>query len=210
MTQLSTLLLALSNALLVPDLVAALGLFGLALVELGRFLAHVVARRRSGRHLEPLLAGFSDPDAARRSAAVAAYLDLDPVPASPPFSLAQLGARAWLAPVRVLAVEEEHLRAERRLARLTLCIRLGPIVGLVGTLIPLGPGLAALAQGDLATMASHMIVAFNVTVAGLTTGAIGFLLASARRSLDSRDLAHLAFVADTLSALAPPSAQERS
>lgn len=208
MNHLSTLLLALSNALLVPDLVAALGLFALALVELGRFLAHVAARRRSKGLLEPLLSGLSDADVGRRRAAASAYLTLDPVPAAPAFALAQLGDKAWLAPVRLLAVEEANLRAERRLARLTLCIRLGPIVGLVGTLIPLGPGLAALAQGDLGTMASHMIVAFNVTVVGLTTGAIGFLLASARRSLDSRDLAQLAFVADTLEALAPRTAPE--
>ena len=74
------------------------------------------------------------------------------------------GAEAVRTSVRTLVQEEAAIASERRLARLTACVRLGPMVGLVGTLIPLGPGLVALSQGDLAQMASHLTVAFTVTV----------------------------------------------
>lgn len=41
--------------------------------------------------------------------------------------------------------------------------QLGPILGLLGTLIPLGPGLAALGSGDIVTLAEALTVAFDTT-----------------------------------------------
>jgi biopolymer transport protein ExbB/TolQ len=84
------------------------------------------------------------------------------------------------------------------------------MVGLVGTLIPLGPGLVALGQGNLAVMAAHLAVAFNVTVVGLCTGALGFLLAGVQRRRDGHDLATLAFIADTLEGLESPEKQSEA
>jgi biopolymer transport protein ExbB/TolQ len=54
--------------------------------------------------------------------------------------------------------------------------------GLMGTLIPLGPGLAALGRGDVASLANAVTVAFDTTVLGLAVGIVGFCLARARRS----------------------------
>lgn len=198
MTSLSDLLLTISNALLVPDLLAALALLVLVLAEAGLLAAALVARRRAEPVLAPVLDDLRAVDAGIRRGALARYLALDPVPAGIPFALAALGERAWRAPVRALVHEEAAIGSERRLSRLTLCIRLGPMVGLVGTLIPLGPGLVALSQGDLATMASHLTVAFTVTVVGLAVGALAFVLAGVRRRVDSLDLARLAFVGDCL------------
>lgn len=195
---LSDLLLTISNALLVPDLLAALALLVLVLGETGFLVASLVARARAAKVLAPLLEALRDIDPAARATALERYLALDPVPAGIPFELARLGDRAARASVRALAQEEAAIGSERRLSRLTLCIRLGPMVGLVGTLIPLGPGLVALSQGDLALMASHLTVAFTVTVVGLTVGAIAFLLAGVRRRIDAIDLARLAFIADCL------------
>ena len=48
--------------------------------------------------------------------------------------------------------------------------QLGPILGLLGTLIPLGPGLAALGSGDIVTLAEALTVAFDTTVTGLLIG----------------------------------------
>jgi biopolymer transport protein ExbB/TolQ len=198
---LSQLLLIVSNALLVPDLLAAFLLLLVALVELGLIGAALVARLRAEKATRALIERLSHPDPAERKAAVDGYLALDPVPPGLAFRLALHGDRARLAPVRDLCVEEAQLEVDRHLGRLMFCIRLGPMVGLVGTLIPLGPGLVALAQGDLTTMASHMTVAFTVTVVGLSTGALGFVVASVRRNGSARDIARLNFVADTIEKL---------
>lgn len=52
--------------------------------------------------------------------------------------------------------------------------QLGPILGLLGTLIPLGLGLAALGSGDIVTLAEALTVAFDTTVTGLVIGALAY------------------------------------
>ncbi|MFP4696625.1 MotA/TolQ/ExbB proton channel family protein [Thiohalospira sp.] len=69
----------------------------------------------------------------------------------------------------------------RRIDRADLLARLGPMLGLMGTLIPLGPGLAALGDGDLTQLARAVRVAFDTTVVGLLVGVAGFLLGRLRR-----------------------------
>ena len=71
--------------------------------------------------------------------------------------------------------------ARRRIDRADLIARVGPMLGLMGTLIPLGPGLAALGRGELDVLAQAVTVAFNTTVLGLLAGILGFLLGRARR-----------------------------
>lgn len=71
--------------------------------------------------------------------------------------------------------------ANRRIDRADLIARMGPMLGLMGTLIPLGPGLAALGRGELDLLAQAVTVAFNTTVLGLLAGIIGFLLGRLRR-----------------------------
>ena len=72
-------------------------------------------------------------------------------------------------------------RAQRRIDRADLLARVGPMLGLMGTLIPLGPGLAALGRGELDVLAQAVTVAFNPTVLGLLIGILGFLVGRLRR-----------------------------
>lgn len=72
-------------------------------------------------------------------------------------------------------------RARRRIDRADLLARVGPMLGLMGTLIPLGPGLAALGRGELDVLAQAVTVAFNTTVLGLLAGILGFVIGRLRR-----------------------------
>ncbi|MGR2740858.1 MotA/TolQ/ExbB proton channel family protein [Billgrantia sp. Q4P2] len=72
-------------------------------------------------------------------------------------------------------------QARRAIDRADLLARIGPMLGLMGTLIPLGPGLAALGNGQLDVLAQAVTVAFNTTVMGLLIGILGFLLGRLRR-----------------------------
>lgn len=89
-------------------------------------------------------------------------------------------------PRQTLAARIDHLvgRAEAALAaevnQLRVFVRLGPLLGLIGTLIPLGPGLMALNQGDLGRLSSQLVVAFSTTVVGLLIGGISYALTLAR------------------------------
>ena len=69
----------------------------------------------------------------------------------------------------------------RRLERSRILVRMGPALGLMGTLIPLSPALAGLADGDVATLTENLRIAFGVTVVGLLVGAIAFATSSTSR-----------------------------
>ncbi len=69
-----------------------------------------------------------------------------------------------------------------------ILVRLGPIFGLLGTLIPLGPGLAALGSGDITTLAESLTIAFDTTVTGLAVGGIGYLISKFRKQWYESDL----------------------
>lgn len=86
-----------------------------------------------------------------------------------------------LARWRCLSVAQVERHARRRLDRVDLIARVGPMLGLMGTLIPLGPGLAALGEGNVQILSVAMRVAFDTTVLGLLAGVLGFSLARLRR-----------------------------
>jgi biopolymer transport protein ExbB/TolQ len=88
----------------------------------------------------------------------------------------------------------------RRLERTRVLVRAGPVLGLMGTLIPLAPALAGLAEGDVAQLSRNLRVAFSVTVLGLVIGAVAFAISLVRDRLYGQDLSDLEFVVATLEA----------
>ncbi len=71
--------------------------------------------------------------------------------------------------------------ARHRLERADLLARIPPMLGLMATIIPLGPGLAALGQGNPGELASAVTVAFDATVLGLVAGIGGLVVGKLRR-----------------------------
>jgi MotA/TolQ/ExbB proton channel family len=109
-------------------------------------------------------------------------------------ALAELAAAAHApdrAAARERALADYELAAQRRLDRTRLLVRAGPAVGLMGTLIPLAPGLAALGQGDVALLADNLRDAFGATVVGLLVGTVAFALTLTRTRMYTEDLAAL-------------------
>ncbi len=68
----------------------------------------------------------------------------------------------------------------------------------MGTLIPMGPGLAALGSGDVTTLASAMIVAFDTTVVGVGAGALAYVISKIRKRWYSKYLSSLDVLIDAL------------
>lgn len=94
-------------------------------------------------------------------------------------------------------VDEERLRW-RSLARLRLAVRVGPALGLMGTLIPMANALQGLAEGNLPALASNMVTAFAATVIGLSVSIVAYLLAAVRESWARADGQIMAFHAEKL------------
>ncbi len=71
-------------------------------------------------------------------------------------------------------LEQEELRYQHIIMRTDFATRVAPMFGLMGTLIPLGPGVMALSNGDMTTLSNSLVVAFDTTVAGLIVSAVAF------------------------------------
>ena len=95
-------------------------------------------------------------------------------------------------------IEAEQDKAEEELRKTDIITRIGPTLGLMGTLIPMGPGLAALGAGDVNTLANAIIVAFDTTVVGIGAGAVGYFVSKIRRRWYEEDLSNSDALADAL------------
>ena len=84
--------------------------------------------------------------------------------------------RLSVKPLKLL--QEYEFYTVKRLERTRILVRLGPMLGLMGTLIPLSPALVALANGDTQELADNLRIAFSVTVIGLLIGGLAFTSAS--------------------------------
>lgn len=179
-----------ATALRVPVLIAAVLILLLCAVELGRFGAELWRRRVRARHadlLELTAHAIADPAHASHYA----YSAPGSVAAE---ALTALAAAAH-APDRPAATERAlaryELTVQRRLDRTRLLVRAGPAIGLMGTLIPLAPGLAALGNGNVAALAENLRDAFGASVVGLLVGTVAFALTLARTRMYTEDLAAL-------------------
>lgn len=83
------------------------------------------------------------------------------------------------------------------LSALTWMTRVAPMLGLMGTLIPLGPALTGLAAGDLATLSSNLVVAFTATVVGVLLGCCSYTMNLVRKNWYQRDLSTLEHLFNT-------------
>jgi biopolymer transport protein ExbB/TolQ len=177
-----------ATALRVPVLIAAVLILVLCALELGRFAVEWWRRWRN-RHFdlgEVVAKALADPSHAVHYAGFAR----NPITARAVLAIAGAPAADRGAATEHALVDYE-LAVERSLDRTRLLVRAGPAIGLMGTLIPLIPGLAALAGGDVATLANDLRDAFGATVVGLLVGTVAFALTLARTRMYTEDLAGL-------------------
>ncbi|MBO8137070.1 MAG: MotA/TolQ/ExbB proton channel family protein [Desulfotomaculum sp.] len=95
-------------------------------------------------------------------------------------------------------LEQQEFKMMKSLEKTEIIAKLGPILGLIGTLIPLGPGLAALSQGNVNELAKAIMVAFDTTVAGLAAGGIAYFITKIRRRWYEEQLSDLEALLEVL------------
>jgi biopolymer transport protein ExbB/TolQ len=100
---------------------------------------------------------------------------------------------------RVRQIAEFEIESDKEIGRAKTLTKFGPVLGLMGTLIPMGPALVGLSTGDIGSMAYNMQVAFATTVLGLFAGAIGFILVQTQQRWLMTDLSNLDFISELLS-----------
>ena len=192
-----------SRVLLWPVLIAALACLVWVLIEFGFFLYEFYLRFRY-RDLDALEArtlrarrAFQDgkPRTAYRylqennySIVVARFL----------FDLIRNYQTERLAAKPLKLLQDYEFYTVKRLERTRILVRVGPMLGLMGTLIPLSPALIGLASGNTTQLAENLTTAFSVTVIGLLIGGIAFVISIVRDRMYSQDISDMEYLLELL------------
>lgn len=192
MNTISDIMFWISNGLLVPDIVLLIFLFFRALLLVGSFFGQYLSIRKTDKMLREQLEtlrmtnidDFENKLPESKSLVVIYMRKI-------------LQAKEYPAVVQRLLANFE-IEADKDLATSKTLTKLGPILGLMGTLIPMGPALVGLSTGDIGSMAYNMQVAFATTVIGLVAGAVGFLTQQVKQRWYLQDMTNLEFVAELL------------
>ena len=189
-----------SSSLQIPTIIILIILIIITIFMIGSIIAEFISERRllkgsittlvddlQGKSMEEMRGVINQAGLLRRQKAAAMQLiDRSDYTSSTREALA-----------RQLIADEENRYA--KITRVTdIIARVAPMFGLMGTLIPLGPGLIALAQGDTKTLSDSLLIAFDTTVAGLISAAISFVISGIRKGWYEQYMTGLETVMETI------------
>lgn len=190
MNVISNILYWISTGLLVPVIVLLIFFFIRAIILIGAFFGQYMREKRTTERLygeitaltPETLKEFRTKLPEKSDALIDVYAR----------KIIDCGSNKAMAD---LLLSEYEIAADKNISTSKVLTKMGPILGLMGTLIPMGPALVGLATGDIASMAYNMQVAFATTVVGLVVSAIGFLTQQAKERWAVKSLTVLEFIA---------------
>ncbi len=165
MHQLEQLMYQLSGLFLPPVLIVIVLLFFYSVYILGDFLTQYILRKRNyDQYLDSIMALCGEQDS---------KINLQPVNGYDLYNFAIKQNNYNEDDLTVFALESlEGVRVVTRIA---------PMLGLVATMIPMGPALKSLANGNIQGISENLIVAFAAVIFGLIISSITFWVAAVRK-----------------------------
>lgn len=192
MELISNILYWLTTGLMIPVTIFLLFFFVRSLLMIGGFYGHYITRSKINAKINR--------DIESESVAVV-FGKMDGLP-NKSSALVSALERIKLNQERSVMLDkiigDYEITAEKELAKSKLLVKIGPMLGLLGTLIPMGPALVGLATGDVASMANNMQVAFATTVVGIIIGAVGFITLQVKQRWVADDMNILEYVVESL------------
>ena len=192
MNYISDILYWISTGLLVPVIVLLIFFFLRSLLLIGSFFGQYLAIRRTASLISAELDSLTKENVQSLA---------ERLPKKNPSLVVTYMNRllaADSAAMRQRLLADFEIEADKDLSTSKTLSKMGPMLGLMGTLIPMGPALVGLSTGDIASMAYNMQVAFATTVVGLFAAAIGFITQQVKQRWYLRDMTNLEFVAELL------------
>ena len=192
MEQITNILYWLTTGLMIPVTLFLLLFFLRSLLMIGGFYGAYIARTKINAKINRELDSMDVPSFmetidtydAKKSNLIAALL--------------KIKERADNAAMVDKILGDYEILADKELGSSKLLVKIGPMLGLMGTLIPMGPALVGLATGDISSMASNMQVAFATTVIGIIVGAIGFVTLQIKQRWVADDMNILDYISESL------------
>ena len=189
MDNISQLLFLVSDSLLIPDIIVLLVLFVRALFLVGSFYNQYITKYKNERQLRPILNELTP----KRMEALQAALPEKDNSLYIKYLRAILARPAddTYADYMITNFEND---AEKDVVTSKLLAKVGPVLGLIGTLIAMSPALTGLSQGDISKMASNMQVVFATTVVGLVVSLVGLVTLQFKQRWYAKEVNQLDYI----------------
>ena len=194
MEYISRALFGIANSLLIPDIILLILFFLRALVLLGGTYNGLMLRRRNNQRFNHLIKHLTSDGIENLKESLPQKTD----------SLYVRYLKDMLdngkdhedyTDYLITQYETETVK-EVNLSR--LLAKLGPVLGLIGTLVSMSPALVGLSTGDISGMAYNMQVVFAATVVGLVISAVGLFTLQLKQRWFAQDVNNLDYVARIL------------
>jgi biopolymer transport protein ExbB/TolQ len=172
-----------AQTLLTPTIIVLVALIIVSLFIVGSVVVEILTERRHFRVVMPtFLNSLNDATPAQLPAVIeqSGLLKRQKQALLTLFENRGLPVETRTALARRLLADNE-MRYQRVVGRTDLISRITPMLGLMATLIPLGPGIIALGEGDTAGLADSLLTAFDATVAGLVTAVVALAVSKLRK-----------------------------
>lgn len=92
------------------------------------------------------------------------------------------------------SLEDLEVYAYKKLQSTSIVTRVAPMLGLVATMIPMGPALKALSSGNIQGISENLIIAFAAVIFALITASITYWITTVRKGWyahEIKDILHL-------------------
>jgi MotA/TolQ/ExbB proton channel domain protein len=189
MDNISQILFLVSDSLLIPDIIVLLVLFVRALLLVGSFYNQFITKYKNEKQLNPILQNLS-PES------VEALHQALPEKDNSLFIkyLRQILERTASNTYADYMITNFENDAEKDVVTSKLLAKVGPVLGLIGTLIAMSPALTGLSQGDISKMASNMQVVFATTVVGLVISLVGLVTLQFKQRWYAKEVNNLDYI----------------
>lgn len=192
-----------SQSLLIPVMVVLAVFFIYSLINMGVIIAEYYKKKNNKTDIKDTISNILSLKGKKNTDELIETIEKTEMPQNHKNTLITLAKSPNISPeyresLALKMVEDEGINVAKKLERTDIIAKISPAVGLMGTLIPLGPGLAALGAGDIQNLAQHLIIAFDAAVLGMASAAIAFTVSKIRRRWYEEDLSDLETLVDTL------------
>ena len=200
---LSGILNVIAQSLLLPVMIILVIFIIFSVIEIGALLAEYTGRKKiEGQEKEIIIKNIVSCENQEQICQVINYTKLNKYDKDVLCSIAKLDHELYDKNTReILArtlIENSENKMFKSLEKVDIVAKIGSGCGLLGTIIPMGPGLAALGNGDMQTLTSSLTVAFNTTTAGLASSSICFVVSKIRKRWYNEDLTTVYDIAETI------------
>ncbi len=197
LTILQNIFSILSSVMLYPVMILLIVFFFWMMITLGGFVQEYLERRKQARRYDPKKLIDSCIESCQEIQNLSSSLKKEM-----PYSfqeyfheiLRELKERKCGREVHIeYLLQNKEQKMAKSLDKLRLMVRVGPTLGLMGTIIPMGPALSALSQGNLEKLSDNIIIAFTTTVLGLAIGIIAYFLSMIKNRWVHEDIKNLEY-----------------